>query len=207
MNHHVLKQLQEPGENNTVSTYNISDEFYYEFDDPLLKQSGVLTCTPSKIVLKFPEKQTSTQDNIDSHYVVLFVNNILIFSYQWLPIYTYQDFYRIKDMLQTTANEYYKLCNLNLPNNLPNHPWYYSNSITQLENNAFSVKLFENDYYTCIEIFFEKNNSNTFEHQKSVEIYIGDNLLFSEEIFAQLCISKHNLHILIYFLLRKLARY
>lgn len=211
MTHPIFNELHVPflnAEDKSFTTKSTLKESYiYQFDQPM-SETGLLELTSNKIMLKFPEKNTHSEcDTVTSNYhVVFFCNNILLFSYQWLPIVSLNDFYKIKDMLKTCMNEYYRLCDLSLPNFYEFSPIYYSENIVQLDQPQFSLKLFENEYYSCVELFFNEKNTEKLVPNKFVEIYIGKNLVFSENLFLNMNISLKMMHTLVFFILQKLAK-
>jgi hypothetical protein len=73
--------------------------YTYAFDWPTVTESGVLDIQEKTIVAIFPEKTGNRPiDSVPIQNINLFLNQKLVFSYDWLPIYTIFDVARVKSI-------------------------------------------------------------------------------------------------------------
>ena len=165
-----------------VSSYK---KFLYHFDFPSVKESGYVELIPSKITLLFPDKhnlpENSKEIYSNSQNVTLFVNNQAKFSYQWLPIYTFQDFARMKDMLSKSYFEFLNLLQWTDydPTDFTKH---YTELITIHTGETYTLNCFENSYNTTIELDIKKIPAQVIQERPiNFQIYIGSNLIFCLE--------------------------
>jgi hypothetical protein len=194
------------------TTQNSSEKFIYHFDYPNLIESGYVNILENKIIILFPEKKFDNVQQKECYLsyqdVLLFINKQLKFSYSWLPIYTINDFYRIKDMLCKCLIEFRK--NTNLIHNFENYyyPKYYNEVVTEIKNDFFQINCFENKWTTTIEIDFQNNENKKFKLDDTLpilEIYIGKNLVFSSNDYN--CLCKTDVFFLLDFILHKMLKY
>lgn len=91
-----------------VSREEATETIFYSFDFPLLTESGSIQINDSQITLIFPEKPTvhvndsiRVEKNID-----VFVDNNLRFSLNWIPMHTWSDYLRVRDMFEKCLQSY-----------------------------------------------------------------------------------------------------
>jgi hypothetical protein len=88
--------------------FYITEKFTYNFDFPDQHQPGYMEIDNNKIVVMFPEQFHSTHVPKYPHIqsIQFYLNRQLVFSYDWLPIYSLNDFYRVKDMLAISFEKF-----------------------------------------------------------------------------------------------------
>lgn len=198
----------------TIQTINMSyKKDVYNFDYPDITESGCVEITPQHIKIQFPEIPQTFNDISQERFhenAVLFVNKKLVFSYQWLPIYTYNDLVKIKDMFLYCAQIIKS--KIDLSETLCKQIRNYLSSSTEMffESRARSLKLrmFENKWYTCIELDLIKTDpiSTVLELPFSFELCIGSNIIFDSNSLIHLNITDIELYSVVYFILYKLSK-
>ena len=194
----------------TVIEDTYSERFMYYFDYPGLCESGYVETSPNKITIKFPEKKNVTLKNefCCNQDVMMFINNQQLFAYQWLPIYTLQDFYKVKDIFNRCYFEYSKLNNWNHFENAYFFSTNHNDKITSYNKQSFKLSCFENLYCTSIDIFIPiTTTKNTYFSAIEVQIYIGTNLIFSNKRDFKNMLSVHDVYFLTNFILNKLNKF
>ena len=187
-----------------------SERFMYYFDYPGLCESGYVETSPNKITIKFPEKKNVTLKNefCCNQDVMMFINNQQLFAYQWLPIYTLQDFYKVKDIFNRCYFEYSKLTNWNHFENAYYFSTNHNDKITSYNKQSFKLSCFENLYCTSIDIFIPiTTTQNTYFSSIEVQIYIGTNLIFSNKRDFKNMLFVHDVYFLTNFILNKLNKF
>lgn len=174
---------------------NSSEKSIFHFDYPELSESGYVEILENKIVVYFPEKNSSTASFITSQpqhqNTMLFVNKKLAFSTQWLPIYSANDLFKVKDMFSKCYYEYQAMNNFNICRKISYYTQYHSEIVTTHTTNHFTINCFENNFNTSIDITVENDPSTVllesacnnydvtmFSH---VQLYIGKNKIFCSE--------------------------
>ena len=194
----------------TVIEDTYSERFMYYFDYPGLCESGYVETSPNKITIKFPEKKNVTLKNefCCNQDVMMFINNQQLFAYQWLPIYTLQDFYKVKDIFNRCYFEYSKLTNWNHFENAYYFSTNHNDKITSYNKQSFKLSCFENLYCTSIDIFIPiTTTKNTYFSSIEVQIYIGTNLIFSNKRDFKNMLFVHDVYFLTNFILNKLNKF
>ena len=187
-----------------------SERFMYYFDYPGLCESGYVETSPNKITIKFPEKKNVTlkDEFCCNQDVMMFINNQQLFAYQWLPIYTLQDFYKVKDIFNRCYFEYSKLTNWNHFENAYYFSTNHNDKITSYNKQSFKLSCFENLYCTSIDIFIPiTTTKNTYFSSIEVQIYIGTNLIFSNKRDFKNMLFVHDVYFLTNFILNKLNKF
>ena len=194
----------------TVIEDTYSERFMYYFDYPGLCESGYVETSPNKITIKFPEKKNVTlkDEFCCNQDVMMFINNQQLFAYQWLPIYTLQDFYKVKDIFNRCYFEYSKLNNWNHFENAYFFSTNHNDKITSYNKQSFKLSCFENLYCTSIDIFIPiTTTKNTYFSAIEVQIYIGTNLIFSNKRDFKNMLFVHDVYFLTNFILNKLNKF
>ena len=187
-----------------------SERFMYYFDYPGLCESGYVETSPNKITIKFPEKKNVTlkDEFCCNQDVMMFINNQQLFAYQWLPIYTLQDFYKVKDIFNRCYFEYSKLTNWNHFENAYYFSTNHNDKITSYNKQSFKLSCFENLYCTSIDIFIPiTTTKNTYFSSIEVQIYIGTNLIFSNKRDFKNMLFVHDVYFLTNFILNILNKF
>lgn len=186
-----------------------SEKFAYYFDYPNLGESGYVEILSNKIVLLFPEKKDVAPEAYKyNQSISLHLNKHIKFSYQWLPIYTISDFFKVKEMISKVYYEIKKHTDLYDPSQSFNYCTKFHDSVlTTFNTDSFFVSCFENNYNTVIEVELKKNlHHKPFTSNVSLEIYIGKNKVFTtDELFSVL--NENDFYFLLTFIVFKLLKY
>lgn len=167
--------------------FHVQESYIYHFDYPYLTESGFVKCYPDKIIALFPENTNvlTTNKLPNKQNVLLYINNQLKFSYQWLPIYSTEDLCKIKDMLSKCYYEFKKLTNSRYESNHENmiyFPNFHQEVITKYKSSLLNVRCFENCYNSTIEIENTiQNETTSVQKLPVVQIWIGKHLIFCSE--------------------------
>ena len=186
-----------------------SEKYMYYFDYPGLCESGYVETSPNNITIKFPEKKNVTlkDEFCCNQDVMMFINNQQLFAYQWLPIYTVQDFYKVKDIFNRCYFEYSKLTNWNHFENAYCFSTNHNDKITNYNKQSFKLSCFENLYCTSIDILIPiTTTKHTYFSSIEVQIYIGTNLIFNNKRDFKNMLSVHDVYFLTNFILNKLNK-
>lgn len=167
---------------------NISQKYFYHFDFPNLTESGFVEICQNKIILLFPDKHNLSENTTDSHIynknINVFINKQIKFSYQWLPIYTFSDFQKTKDMLNRVYFEYLRFIQwLDYDNSGFECAKYYDELVTVTGAKSYTINCFENMSNISIDLELNKNKTNTLIKKIpfNLQFYIGSNLIFCIE--------------------------
>jgi hypothetical protein len=158
--------------------------YIYHFDYPSISGSGFVEIFPDEIRLIFPAKPNKSINNVIplSQNVSVYIHHQLRFSYHWLPIYSLNDLYKIKDMFMKACYEYKLMTGEEFSKKIDYIPRYCSEILTEKKNSVYEIVCFENSTNTTFDIDFKKgsrlNNINT-DPFVDLKIYIGENLIFS----------------------------
>jgi hypothetical protein len=190
-----------------------SKKYIYHFDYPLLNESGYIEICSDKIVLLFPSKPNKSMPNAInvSQNISVYINNQLRFSYEWLPIYTLYDLYKIKDMIIKTLNEYTTMIDMNIPKKDIYIPYYCNEILTEKKNSFFEINCFENCNNTTFDIIISKEKKiiNNFNQTKfiNLQIFIGENLIFcGERDLLNYNVPVRDIHYIINMMISKLTK-
>jgi hypothetical protein len=165
----------------------IIEKYIYHFDYPHLTESGYVTTDLSNnnIIVLFPEKPNLSVLHEIKLYKnsLVYINKKLHFSFEWLPIYNYNDYYKVKDMLTKAYYDYMSDMNVPVPSVCKKYcPYYCSEVLTEHKTNYFEISCFENKTNTCFDILILTDdklkltcNKTKF---KNFQIFIGGNLIF-----------------------------
>jgi hypothetical protein len=163
------------------------EKYIYHFDYPQLNESGYVTIDQlNNIIVVFPEKpNVSVQYEIKLyHNSVIYINKKLHFSYEWLPIYNYNDLYKVKDMISKVYYDYLSIINVHVSplKNKKYFPLYCSEILTEHKTKYYEILCFENTTNTCFEISIfntdKLENICSKTDFKNLQIFIGGNLIF-----------------------------
>lgn len=194
-----------------MNTTTMTTKYLYEFDVPGTSDScsGYIELCKNKIVLVIPETQESKLDACFQN-IALYIDGQLKYSSQWLPTYSYNDFYKLKDMMTTCYYTFLTLSNLQSPFNASSYtPWYFKNCVTSYVNECLEINCFEDMYNTCIQITC--SNSNTVIDMNNsiidIEIYIGINKIFCGRDLYNKMTSVNMYNYAMDFILYKLIKY
>ncbi len=151
-------------ENDATESFERS---YYTFDS---FSDGYVDITENKTVVYFPEckevlKTVPKNCNI-------YLNNILIFSFKWLPIMSLNDYYKIIDMF---AKCLYNLENVYIPHT--SSPYRaFSKLVTNLNVRDFMLYILEEKCNTSIQI--TNRQITECELTSCFQIFLGNTMLF-----------------------------
>lgn len=106
------------------------------------------------ILVQFPNNDTSITDNTStSPHVRIFINTQWHFSFNWLPLVTWNDFYKYKNMFFTCYLKLKGFQNQNQPNHLePTHWVLDSFAYQEINFNRCSLTCANNEHCTDITI-------------------------------------------------------
>jgi hypothetical protein len=201
---------------NDTTYFCITEKYSYNFDFPGNSiQTGYVEIDNNKIVLMFPELQESQmhfQKFAHTQSVQLIINRQVMFSYEWLPIYSIKDFYRVKDMLTKAFHEYSNKTQRNhfiAQKVMYNQMKQFSLLSTMCDTNKFYLSCIEDEYSSTISLdlkssLFQLPNDRT-QEPVNVEIYIGPTLMFCTSRDLQY-LDKPLQHFVTQFILHKLIK-
>lgn len=186
-----------------------TETLLYSFDYPMLTESGLVKITDKQIVLQFPEKPTVyVKDSIKiSQNITLYLENNHRFSLDWIPMYTWTDYCRVKDMIEKSLQAYNCLIGTTCfsPHTFFVNSVKYHESITTgfTKPNSFSLSCFEHILDTCIQISVANTENNEKEIPLHFQMCIGKHIIFCTERDLK-CVSKaDNVHFIVQFILYK----
>jgi len=154
--------------NNSSLEVNILDEnfekFNYYFDFPQSVEKGYIEILENEINLFFPIMDLVEHSKYSlNQRVLLFINGQLLFSYDWLPIYTNNDLIKIKEMLTKC---YYVFSDKikNQTENIDYTPIFYDEKEMSYSTNSFKfndlIKIKEM-LTKCYYVFSDKIKNQT----------------------------------------------
>jgi len=172
------KQKKEKFEEN-----NYSREYYYKFDDPLIKEYGFVKITNTILTLRFPMTPNQTSIFTPMRHIQLYLNNRLIFNSNWLPILSTQDLLKVKTMFYQIWQEYMNLTNYKY------HPPLWHSFFTPClqyyyDPHHYSLTCSQNENATSIELFTYNSNApspSQFSSPVHIRVYLGPHLLLDSE--------------------------
>jgi len=168
----------------TSEQINVLEHYIYYFDYPYLTESGYVKSNDKTIIVKFPVQQPQQKEMYNyNQNVLLLLNGEIRFSYQWLPIYSCHDFYKIKDMLTKCYCDFIKLTQFNEHSYFKTYfPHYYNELVTISETSFYKFKCCETSSQSTIEVDlftpYKKFKSNLIP---VVQMYVGEQLIFSSD--------------------------
>ena len=184
------------------------EKFSYHYDFPALKENGYVEICNNIIIVKFPEKPTSFVNQMIVHTnVQLFLNTKLIFDYQWLPIYTFQDHLKSNSILQKTLEEYLRLTHYNFSIENYNMHSCYDEKNSMYDFQDFCLQSLETKYLTSIELELKSPHAVSCDNGPiQLQLYIGNNLLFCT-LRDLKCLDITSSQFVVCFILNKLIKY
>jgi hypothetical protein len=202
----------ENGVKNIEEQDNLLEKYIYHFDYPHLSESGYVEVKSSDITIKFPEKQNLSLSNEIKlfHNTSFYINKKLHFSCDWLPIYSYYDLFRVKDMFTKAYYDFMSLINTNI-SKLDNKycPYYCSEIVTEHKTELYDIYCFHSKNNTCFDISTKKTQKEVkYEKQFiNIQFYIGNNLIFcAKRDLLIYNIPIHNVYHIIKLFLSKLVQ-
>lgn len=198
--------------NDESESYKFTEKYVYYFDQQTVLQSGYVDISDKKITVVFPEKKSNTnQKELSVQNITLFINNQLNFSFSWLPIYSQNDYYKIKDMLSKCYFEFLRKNNYEncmLYDSLPYRALYFDHSETVIIDKYFSVNCFEDYFNTSLEInICKKETTIPSANGIDVEFFIGHHKIFCSQSSLKNFMTGENYTYVISFLLYKLIKF
>ena len=190
-----------------------SETVQYSFDYPKLSESGLIKINNKQIILQFPEKPTVyVKDSIKiPQNITLYIDNSHCFSLDWIPMHTWTDYCRVKDMIDKSLQAYSFLTgktNFSPHTFLCNSVKYYEPITTSFtKSDSFSLSCFEHIVDTCIQISVAKTDNNEKEIPIHFQMCIGKHVIFCTDRDLH-CVSKaSNVHFIVQFILYKLLNF
>jgi hypothetical protein len=192
-----------------VNQQEATETLMYSFDYPMLTESGQVKITDECITLQFPEKPTIyVKDSVKiPKNVALFIENNHCFSLDWIPMHTWTDYYRVKDMIEKCLQAY---CNLTGNTCFTPHTFvcnssrYHESITTNFTTNNFSLSCFEHLAGTCIQLSVTEEINNDKEIPLHFQLCIGKHIVFSTERDLHCVTNTSNVHFIVQFILYKL---
>jgi hypothetical protein len=191
-----------------------SETLLYSFDNPLVTECGSVRITDQKITLQFPEHpSTHVKESIKiGQNINVFVENMLHFSLQWVPIHTWSDFYRMRDMYEKCLQSFSYLTagdSSFTPHTFSWNPVKWSTGITTnfTKAQSFSIQCFENSYETCVQILLLNGDNKEKETPLHFQLCIGKNIVFCTKRDLNGINQAEHVHFIVKFILYKLINY
>jgi hypothetical protein len=163
---------------------NLSEKYIYHFDYPHLSESGYVESNSSNIIIRFPEKKNlSLSPEVEVfHKISLYINKQLHFSCDWLPIYSYYDLLRVKDMFTKAYYDFMSLINIPISKLYNKYcPYYCSEIATEQKTEFYDIYCLHSKNNTCFDVSIKnkKNLETKYENNFiNLQLYIGQNLIF-----------------------------
>jgi hypothetical protein len=145
-----------------MDNFFVQNKYVYTFDCPDVNEPGYVEIKDTSIVLYFPAKSSSTKTELFNQNIGLYINNQLKFTNQWLPIYSLNDFYKVKDMM---TKLYYEFRTLNRDyccyyESQFYQPLYHNNITSTILTHHYNITCFEDSVNTIVDVNFTQNNAN-----------------------------------------------
>jgi len=180
--------------NNSSLEVNILDEnfekFNYYFDFPQSVEKGYIEILENEINLFFPIMDLVEHSKYSlNQRVLLFINGQLLFSYDWLPIYTNNDLIKIKEMLTKC---YYVFSDKikNQTENIDYTPIFYDEKEMSYSTNSFKfndlIKIKEM-LTKCYYVFSDKIKNQTENIDYTPIFYDEKEMSYSTNSFKLYC--------------------
>jgi hypothetical protein len=200
---------------NDTTYFNVTEKYSYNFDFPnSASQIGYVEITNNKIRLMFPELLDSPRHfhkYAHTQSIQLIINRHVMFSYDWLPIYSVKDFYRVKDMLSKAFHEYSNRTQRNhfiAQKVIYNQIRQFNLLSTVIDTDKFHLTCNEDDYSSIISLDLKCSDfqlPDQTEQPIEVEIYIGHSLMFCTSRDLE-TLDSHLQHFVTQFILHKLIK-
>jgi hypothetical protein len=180
----------------------------YNFDYPTITESGTVQICDNLITLQFPEKPTvhvNESIKIPVNFNV-FIANHQHFSLDWIPIHTWYDYHRAKDMFHKCFDAYSHLINnLNFtPHTFEPVRSYNSLNTSFSKPDEFNLNCFEDSRDTCIELSCFYKESGQKETPLHFQLCFGKNVVFCTQRDLTHVRYAANVHFIVQFILYKL---
>ena len=184
----------------------------YSFDYPMLTESGQVKISDKRIILQFPEKPTVyVKDSIKiPRNITLYIENSHCFSLDWIPMHTWTDYYRVKDMIEKSFQSYSTLTGNTC---FSSHTFncdsvkYHESITTGFTTNNFSLSCFEHTLDTCIQLSVVNRETNETEIPLHFQMCIGKHIVFCTERDLNCVTLASNVHFIVQFILQKLLNF
>jgi hypothetical protein len=192
-----------------VEQQESTEMLIYNFDYPMLKESGQVKISDKIVVLQFPEKPTIYVEGSIKirRNITLYIENSHCFSFDWIPMHSWMDYCRVKDMFEKALQAY---SNLTGNTNFSPHTFncspekYYESVTTSFTANTFSLSYFEHLLDTCIQLSVVNTECNEKETPLHFQLCIGKHIGFCTERDLKCVNQASNVHFIVQFILHKL---
>jgi hypothetical protein len=195
-----------------IEKQEATETLLYNFDYPMVTESGAVKISDNHVILQFPEKPTVyVEDSIKVlRNITLYIENSHCFSLDWIPMHTWTDYYRVKDMIEKCLQSYSNLIGKTnfLPHTFLCNPIRYHESLTTgFTNNTFSLSCFEHTLDTCIQLSVNNKEYDEKEIPLHFQICIGKHVVFCTERDLKCVTQARNVHFIVQFILQKLLNF
>jgi hypothetical protein len=195
-----------------VEYQEATETLTYSFDYPMLTESGQVKISDNCIILQFPEKPTiHVKDSIKiPRNITLYIENSHCFSLDWIPMHTWTDYYRVKDMIEKCFQTY---SNLTGNTGFSPHTFncssvkYHESITTGFITSNFSLTCFEHILNTCIQLSVVKRENNENEVPLHFQMCIGKHIVFCTKRDLNCVTSAATVHFIVQFILQKLLNF
>lgn len=157
-------------------------KYTYCFDWPEVPSDGSVLVYDNLIILQFPQRVGSPSCLVDQRFlpvIELTVCQKLLFSFSWLPIFSYADLSKCQDMLRKFYYEYLTLLDSYPSQNSSGHHKLYQEHHTFRQNFEFVLDCKESYQQTFINLNISSDLTCQSGKQEShVQIRIGDYVVF-----------------------------
>jgi hypothetical protein len=189
-----------------------TETLMYSFDYPMLTESGLIKICDKRIVLQFPEKPTVHVKNSVkiTQNITMFIENQHCFSLDWIPMHTWSDYFRVKDMIEKCIQAYNHLLANNTkfwPHTFYNSIRYHDSITTDLTTNTFSLSCCEQTLNTCIQLSLVNAENNEKEILLHFQLCIGKHIVFCTQQDLKCITQATNIHFIVQFFLIKLLNF
>jgi hypothetical protein len=197
-----MLQLQEDEE-------PMSHMYMYRFDWPDVTLDGSLQISDKLVVLQFPQKIGSPGCLLEKHFIPFVdftVCENLLFSYSWLPIYSWADLTKCQDIFIRAYYDYLTIIKSCPPQNTPDFQYFYHEKRTTCQTSEYVIDCKESHLHTSLKIDILPNPTcDILKKEPHVQIHVGEYIVFSSERDIRGVNSK-TLAVLLSFILQKLSR-
>lgn len=184
----------------------------YSFDYPQVSESGSISICYNEVILQFPEKPTVFVESpvkIPRKFT-LFIDNCNSFCTDWIPVYTWLDFHRVRDMIDKCLQSYSTLTENTtfLPHTFSHDSTTYFESLTSdyLTSN-FCLNCYEHAWDTCVQLNVMNQEHLTKESPVHFKMCIGKHVVFSSERDLKGINQASDVHFIVQFILYKLSNF
>jgi hypothetical protein len=182
--------------------------YTYAFDWPTVTESGVLDIQEKTIVAIFPEKLCNRSvEPVPVQNINLFLNQKLVFSYDWLPIYTIFDIARVKSIFSQlfwAFSQKAKITNTYLDSY--NYGKIYDSESINIKGCGYYLYCYQDSKNTSLQITFDTISDAKEQNTKKVDlkIFIGKNLVFCTKRDLESLLNDNDFYYVTQFILLKL---